>query len=130
MRYVPTLLMLVASFGCQAASCLSYDVEGTELSGNLLRLEFGVGEGAKRPAANVIWQLRRVEPFCVNGDDSTGNLQIQGASVVELSPTTDQEQLLAEFDGKAVTVVGRLIPTLVPHYHPELIMSISSIREQ
>lgn len=76
------------------AACLEYAKPGTTVTGYLLRLEFRVPTPTGESAPQTIWQVRRIEPFCVVAGKVPGNLPMQGASMVELVAGADFEAVL------------------------------------
>ena len=122
-------LLFVWPAAVWAEHCLEYDQPGTVLAGSLVRLHFNAKNSDGEIVPQSYWQLRRIEPFCVDpGESSHGNIRMQGASIVELWPPSDSESDLEGLDGERIEVRGRIVPTFMPHYHSELIFSADSVR--
>lgn len=128
--YCKTLVLLLAlcPLGANAAGCFTYEAPRSSLTGVLARVHIDMLSSGMRPHPVTVtqWVLYTSQPFCVKGDVADGDIPVAGATNVQLLPMHNEPELLPLI-GKTVTVVGPFMATLIPHYHPYLIMQVFSV---
>lgn len=112
-----------------SADCLTYGNLRTEVVGTLVRVTIDdrSRDARGKPITTTRWTVATDAVFCVKGDDALGNIDVRGASIVYLVP--NEALALTSFLGKHVRVVGEIVDTLRPHYHPELEFVVHDISE-
>jgi hypothetical protein len=123
-------LLTIVPVVAGGAECLSYGTSGATVTGRLSRASYETLTAGDHPKRVSItrWMLDTPEPFCVDGDEKSGNIYMRGASSIELFARGDVA--LVPFIGKNVRAVGKLLPTHLPHYHAYLILEVQAIHEE
>jgi hypothetical protein len=116
-----------------AEDCLSYGKTGATLTGYLTRHKVESRSIGKDPVpiTQTAWMLYTPTPFCVTAEKGSGDIAVEGGSIVEIWPSgaSGSDSDLVPLIGRKVRVVGSLAPTYLPHYHAYLILQLHSIAQ-
>jgi hypothetical protein len=123
----PLLISLMLGAAAPAFACAHYDQPGTTLSGTVRIETFygppGYGETPGVDAREQQAILHLTEPLCTvaSSDDRAERGQTR-VTLVPMGPFS-----LLPFEGKAVTLRGRLLHALTGHHHTPVLIAIDDL---
>jgi hypothetical protein len=123
MRIIFAIFLLVCS-SVNAETCQRYDVANTELAGRVsIQTFFGppnYGESPETDAKERQAILHLNRPICtIATDDSPAEENQTDVTLVPMGNFS-----LVPFDGKPVTVKGKLFHAITGHHHTDVLISI------